>query len=86
LLGAAPALLSGVDYQVRTVRLEWRTLEDEIANAPLISDKRPVVEAAQEPRTTHKAGEVPTLPGRVGGGIDLKAVWGRVGRWWRGRT
>ena len=72
------------------------TLEDEIAAA------QPIVEAAQKSKgvadadhpppgrqvaeATQKAGEVPTLQPRRRGGIDLKAVWRRVGRWWRGRN
>jgi hypothetical protein len=60
------------------------TFEDEIANALPIADKQRAVAAAQESKTPHKAGDVPTLPGQVGGGLDLKAVWGRVGQWWRG--
>jgi hypothetical protein len=72
------------------------TLEGEIADA------QPVVKAAQESKgvadadhpppgdqmaeATQKAGEARTLqPGRRRG-IDLKAAWRRVGRWWRGRN
>jgi hypothetical protein len=72
------------------------TLEGEIADA------QPVVEAAQESRgvadadhsppgdqvaeTIQKAGEVQTLQPRRWRGIDLRAAWRRVGRWWRGRN
>jgi hypothetical protein len=65
-----------------------------------IADAQPVVEAAQQSKgiadvdhsppgdqvteATQKAGEVRTLQPR--GGIDLKAAWRRVGRWWRGRN
>jgi hypothetical protein len=30
--------------------------------------------------------EVPTPRERVGGSGDLKTLWTRVGRWWRGRA
>jgi hypothetical protein len=76
----------GKERSINLLRNAIGTIEDEIASAQPRVDKQPVVEAATEPKTTHRAGEVPTALGRVGGGIDLKAVWGRVGRWWRGRT
>jgi hypothetical protein len=76
----------GKERSINLLRNAIGTIEDEIANAQPRVDKQPVVEAAPEPKSTHRAGEVSAAPGRVGGGIDLKAVWGRVGRWWRGRT
>jgi hypothetical protein len=74
----------GKQRSIALLRNAIGTLEDEIANALPIADKQRVVAAAQESKTTHKAGEVPTLSRHVGS--DLKAVWGRVGRWWRGRA
>jgi hypothetical protein len=86
----------GRERSIVLLREAIGTLEDEIAAA------QPIVGAAQETKgvadadhrppdrpvaeATQKAGEVRTLqPGRRGG-IDLKAVWRRVGRWWRGRN
>ena len=72
------------------------TLESEIV------DTQPVAQAAQESKgvadadhsppgaaaaeATQKAAKVRTLQRRQRGGIDLKAAWRRVGRWWRGHN
>jgi TIR domain len=53
----------------------------ELSHSRWESDVREMIRLLQTP---HKA--VPTLPGQVGGGINLKAVWSRLGRWWRGRA
>jgi hypothetical protein len=76
----------GKERSIALLRKAIETLEDEIADAQPLVDKRPVVEVAQESQTTHKAGEVPTPRERVGGSGDLKTLWARVGRWWRGRA
>jgi hypothetical protein len=76
----------GKERSIALLRKAIGTLEEEIAHALPIADKQLVVVAAQESKTTLKAGDGPTPPGQVGGGLDLKAVWGRVGRWWRGRA
>jgi hypothetical protein len=76
----------GKERSIALLRKAIGTLEDDIANAPPIVDKQRVVAAVQESMTTLKAGDVPTPPGQVGGGLDLKAVWGRVGQWWRRRV
>jgi hypothetical protein len=66
------------------------TLEDEIADAKSVveaakqSTATPAIEVVQESKATQKADEVPTLQPRRRAGIDLKAAWRRVGRWWRG--
>jgi len=86
----------GRERSIALLRKAIGTLEDEIAAA------QPVVEAARESKgvadadhsplgdqmaeATQKAGEVRTLQPRRRGGIDLKAAWRRVGRWWRGRN
>ena len=68
----------GKERSIVLLRKAICTLEDEIPAA------QPVVEAAQKSKAVQKAGEGRTLqPTR--GGIDLKAAWRRVGRWWRGR-
>jgi hypothetical protein len=74
----------GKERSIALLREAIGTVEDEIADAQPLADKQPVVKAAQE--TIHKPSEMPPLPGPVGGGIDLKAAWRRVGRWWRGRA
>ncbi len=84
----------GRERSIVLLREAIGTLEDEIAAA------QQIVEAAQKSKgaagadrpppdrqvaeVTQKAGEVRTLQPRRRGGIDLKAVWRRVGRWWRG--
>jgi hypothetical protein len=70
----------GKERSIALLRKAIGTLEDEIPDAQPLAGKQPVVEAAQESRTTHK---VPTLPAQVRGGNDL---WSRAGRWWRGRA
>jgi hypothetical protein len=86
----------GRERSIGLLREAIGTLEDEIAAA------QPIVEAAQKSKgvadadhpppgrqvaeATQKADEVRTLQPRRRGGIDLKAVWRRVGRWWRGRN
>jgi hypothetical protein len=54
------------------------TLEDEIAD-------QSVVGVAQRSEATQTAGESCTSPPKRWSGVDLKAAWRRVGRWWRGR-
>jgi hypothetical protein len=76
----------GKERSIALLRKAIETLEDEITNAQPLVDKQPVVMGAQESQTTHKAGEVPTPRERVGGSGDLKTLWARVGRWWRGRA
>jgi hypothetical protein len=77
---------AGKQRSIALLRKAIGTLEDEIAIAPPIAPRQRVVLATQESKTTHKASDVPTPPGQVGGGLDLKAVWGRMRRWWRGRA
>jgi hypothetical protein len=87
----------GKERSIALLREAIGTLEDEIA-----ADAQPPAKAAQESKgvgkedrsplgdqvaeTTQKASEGRTLQPRRGGGIDLKAAWRRVGRWWRGRN
>jgi hypothetical protein len=54
------------------------TLEDEIAD-------QSVVGVAQRSEATQTAGESCTSPPKRWSGVELKAAWRRVGRWWRGR-
>jgi uncharacterized small protein (DUF1192 family) len=84
----------GKERSVALLREAIGTLEREIADA------QPVAEAAQESKdvadadhsppgeqvaeATQKPAEV--LQPRWRAGIDLKAAWRRVGRWWRGRN
>jgi hypothetical protein len=84
----------GKERSIALLREAICTLESEIAHA------QPVAQAAQESKgvadadhsppgaaaaeATQKAAEVRTLQRRQRGGIDLKAAWCRVGRWWRG--
>jgi hypothetical protein len=72
----------GRERSIVLLREAIRTLEDEIAAA------RPTVEAPKESRTPQNTGEVqtPQLQPTQGGGIDLKAAWRRVTRWWGGRN
>jgi hypothetical protein len=70
------------------------TLEREIADAQPVAEAAPeskgVADADHSPpgdrvaEATQKPVEV--LQPRRRGGIDLKAAWRRVGRWWRGRN
>ena len=86
----------GKERSIVLLREAICTLEGEIAEA------QPVARAAQQSKgvadadhpppgdqmakATQKAGEVRRLHPRRWGGIDLKAPWRRVGRWWRGRN
>jgi hypothetical protein len=86
----------GRERSIVLLREAIGTLEDEIAAA------QPLVEAAQKSKgvadadhrppgrqvaeATQKADEVRTLQPRRRGGIDLKTVWRRLERWWRGRN
>jgi hypothetical protein len=78
------------ERSIALLRKAISTLEDEIADAgPVVGPVKqsmvlPVIEATPESKTTPSAGEVPTLQPRRRAGIDLKAAWSRVGRWWRG--
>ena len=88
----------GKERSIALLREAICTLEDEIAAAqPRVAapkeSKSPekaceaaqrVVEAQKASKAPQKAVEVPT-PKRWGG-IDLKAAWRRVGRWWGGRN
>ena len=70
------------------------TLEGEIAAAQPGAEapnKSKAGEAAQpgvpkESNAPEKAGEVLQVQPKRRGGIDLKAAWRRVGRWWGGRN
>jgi hypothetical protein len=73
-------LSEGKERSIALLREAICTLEDEIAAA------QPRVEAPKESKAPQKAVEVPTLEPKRWGGIDLKAAWHRVGRWWRGRN
>jgi hypothetical protein len=86
----------GKERSIALLREAIDTLEGEIADA------QPIVKAAQQSKgvadadhpppgnqmaePAQKAGEVRTLQPRRRRGIDLKAAWRRVGRWWRGRN
>jgi hypothetical protein len=83
----------GRERSIVLLREAIGTLEDEIAAV------QPIIEAAQKskgvvdadhPPPGHQVAEateeVRTLQPRRRGGIDLKAAWRRVGRWWRGRN
>jgi hypothetical protein len=65
------------------------TLEGEIAEAqPIVESvkSQSVKESVQESKATQKEDEVRSLQPSLWGGIDLKAAWRRMGRWWRGRN
>jgi hypothetical protein len=68
----------GKEQSIALLRKAIGTLEDEIARA------QPDVKAAPETKATQKTGEVRTLQPSRSGGVDLKAAWHRVERWWRG--
>jgi len=70
----------GKERSIALLRKAIGTLEDEIAAA------QPVVEAPKESKAPQKAVEVRTLQPKLWGGINLKAAWRHVGRWWRGRN
>jgi hypothetical protein len=93
-------LSEGKERSIALLREAICTLEDEIAAAqPRVEAPKeskapekagqaaqPVVEAQKESKAPQKAVEVPTLEPKRWGGIDLKAAWDRVGRWWGGRN
>jgi hypothetical protein len=71
------------ERSIALIRKAISTLEDEIADA------EPVVEAVQESKAAPVVGalqESKATQSRPWGGIDFKAAWRRVGRWWRGRN
>ena len=72
----------GKKRSIALLRKAICTLEDEIVRAVVV---HPVIEAVQQAKTT-RTEEVRTFQPRRWGGIDLKAAWHRVGRWWRGRA
>jgi hypothetical protein len=82
----------GKERSIALLRKAISALEDEIADAEPVAEAvqeptaAPAVEAVQESTATQKAGEVRMLQSRPRGGIDFKAAWRRVGRWWRGRN
>jgi hypothetical protein len=67
------------ERSIALLRKAIGTLEDEIAAA------QPGV-APKELKAPEKAGEVLQVQPKRRGGIDLKAAWRRVGRWWGGRN
>jgi hypothetical protein len=89
----------GRERSIALLREAIGILEDEIAAAqPIIEapkkSKAPekvgkaaqlVIAAPKESKGPEKAGEVGTLQPKRRGGIDLKAIWRRMGRWWGGR-
>ena len=70
----------GRERSIALLRKAIGTLEDEIAAA------QPVIEAPKESKAPQKTGEVLQVQPKRRGGIDLKAAWRRVGRWWGGRN
>jgi hypothetical protein len=85
----------GKERSIALLREAIGTLETEIAEAQPVAqaaqESKGVADAAHSPpgaraEATPKAAEVRTLQPRRRGGIDLKAAWRRVGRWWRGRN
>jgi hypothetical protein len=71
------------ERSIALIRKAISTLEDEIADA------EPVVEAVQVSKAAPVVGvlrESKATQSRPWGGIDFKAAWRRVGRWWRGRN
>jgi hypothetical protein len=70
----------GRERSIALLRKAIGTLEDAIAAA------QPVIEAPKESKAPQKTGEVLQVQPKRRGGIDLKAAWRRVGRWWRGRN
>jgi hypothetical protein len=90
----------GKEQSIALLREAICTLEDEIAAAqPGVAaskeSKSPekageaaqrVVEAQKASKAPRKAVGVPTLQPKRWGGIDLKAAWRRVGRWWGARN
>jgi hypothetical protein len=85
----------GKERSITLLREAIGTLETEIAEAQPVAqaarESKGVADAAHLPlgaqaEATHKGAEVRRLQPRRRGGIDLKAAWRRVGRWWRGRN
>ena len=90
----------GRERSIALLREAICTLEDEIAAAqPAVEAPKkskapekageaaqPVVEAPKESKAPPKRGEVLQVQPKRRGGIDLKAAWHRVGRWWGGRN
>jgi len=70
----------GSERSIALLRKAIGTLEDQIAAA------QPVIEAPKESKAPQKTGEVLQVQPKRRGGIDLKAAWRRVGRWWGGRN
>ena len=70
----------GRERSIALLRKAIGTLEDAIAAA------QPVIEAPKESKAPQKTGEVLQVQPKRRGGIDLKAAWRRVGRWWGGRN
>jgi hypothetical protein len=69
----------GRERSIALLREAICTLENEIAAA------QPSVEAPKS-KAAEKAGEVLQVQPKRRGGIDLKAAWRSVGRWWGGRN
>jgi hypothetical protein len=90
----------GRERSIALLRKAIGTLEDEIAAAqPVIQAPKkskapekvgeaaqPVLEAPKGSKASQKTGEVLQVQPKRRGGIDLKAAWRRVGRWWGGRN
>ena len=70
----------GRERSIALLRKAIGTLEDAIAAA------QPVIEAPKESKAPQTTGEVLQVQPKRRGGIDLKAAWRRVGRWWGGRS
>jgi hypothetical protein len=83
--------IAGVRPVVESVQESKATRkEDEVRSLqPLqgeIAEAQSVGKSARESKATRKKDEVRSLRLRLWGGIDLKAAWRRIGRWWRGRN
>jgi hypothetical protein len=81
--GARQHFSENKERSIALIRKAINTLEDEIADA------EPVVEAVQESKAAPVVGalrESKATQSRPWAGIDFKAAWRRVGRWWRGRN
>ena len=70
----------GKERSIALLREAICKLESEIAAA------QPDRESPKKSEAPEKAGEVLQVQPKRWGGIDFKAVWRRVGRWWRGRN
>jgi hypothetical protein len=87
-----------VERSIALLRGAIGTLEDEIAAAGVEAPKKSkapekagdaaqlVVEVPKESKAPEKASEVLQVQPKRRGGIDLKAAWRRVGRWWAWRN